>query len=162
MREVVGGDLGECDGLVAVDGGCRVKTTGDGVMAVFRSAGAALDFACAIQARPGPEALRVRAGIHVGEIDVEVADIAGIEVNVASRVIEEITDAAIWVTDSAKADIDGLGARHHQELRWERHPEVAFRGLEDRVFTLCSLTQSLAIRANEQDAAPPPDPDRRT
>ena len=112
MSEVLHAHFANSDALIAQHGGFRVKTIGDGVMAVFRSAGAALDFAQGLQAEPGSPEIRLRAGIHVGEMDVELTDVAGIEVVVAARVVDGIAGARICVTDRAKIDIDGLGASH--------------------------------------------------
>jgi class 3 adenylate cyclase len=58
--------------LLAQHAGREIKTIGDSVMAVFRSIGAALDFAHALYLEPGHTALRahgVRAGIHIGSVE---------------------------------------------------------------------------------------------
>lgn len=147
MSEMLHAHFAQCDMLIAEHGGRRVKTIGDGVMALFRSAGAALDFARRLHANPGPQELRIRAGIHVGEIDVETDDVAGIEVHVAARTTDGIKGARICLTARAKSDVDRLGARHHRSLSWEHRESVAFKGLEGRRFTLWSLREGADVPA---------------
>ncbi len=74
---------------VAVErrGGEVVKTTGDGILAVFPSATAAIDVARTIRTALTDEHLEVRTGIHVGEIDLRAGDISGLAVNVAARIM---------------------------------------------------------------------------
>jgi adenylate cyclase len=123
--------------LVAKHGGFLVKTTGDGVLAVFRTAGQALDFARELQ-MDADNVFKIRAGIHVGAVDIEDGDVAGIEVHTAARLLSKINDPEIWLTDRAKADIDTLGAAHHNYISWTRHPRIRLRGLNSQYFTLWS------------------------
>ena len=97
--------------LLAQHAGREIKTIGDSVMAVFRSIGAALDYAHALHLNPGHTALRargVRAGIHIGSVDVVGEDIFGTEVDVAARVVGGIESAEIWLScsDQAKRDLE--------------------------------------------------------
>jgi adenylate cyclase len=139
MGELLNRHFAHVESLIAQHGGCRVKNIGDGVMALFRTASAALDFSRSVNSNPGADGFLVRAGIHVGEIHLESADIAGIEVHIAARLVDKIKGAEIWLTDRAKVDVDALGARQHEEFKWDRHPKVKFKGLTSRIFTLWSL-----------------------
>lgn len=67
-------------------GGRLVKSTGDGVLAVFGSPSEAVR--CARSAGAALEAVGVgtRAGVHVGEIELRGDDVAGMAVNIAARV----------------------------------------------------------------------------
>ena len=56
--------------LLVEKAGRQIKTIGDSVMAVFRSVGAAFDYALALQRDPGTSKLQVRVGIHTGPVDV--------------------------------------------------------------------------------------------
>jgi len=69
-------------------GGRVVKSTGDGLLAVFASAVEATRCAIAIQGRHTEEreTLRLRIGIHVGDIICRRGDIFGDGVNVAARI----------------------------------------------------------------------------
>lgn len=95
-RVVAGGDaawaavLDEHDSLATTTieehQGRLVKTTGDGVLAVFAAPRDAL--ACAVDLRQRVTAigLEVRSGLHVGEIEQRGDDVAGLSVNIAARV----------------------------------------------------------------------------
>ena len=109
-------------------------------MAAFRSVAAALDYARALTADPGSLELRLRAGIHIGPLQIEEDDVFGRTVNFAARVVGAIKGAEVWLSEQAKADIDALGARRHEELRWERHDAVVFKGFAG-AFTLWSLSR---------------------
>jgi class 3 adenylate cyclase len=63
-----------------------VKTTGDGVLAVFDLPTQALGCAKTLHRSLRPQGIEITAGIHVGEIEARGDDIAGIAVNVAARV----------------------------------------------------------------------------
>jgi class 3 adenylate cyclase len=67
-------------------GGRLVKTTGDGVLAMFD--GPARSVRCARAISDGAEALgvEVRAGVHTGEVELRGDDITGLGVHIASRV----------------------------------------------------------------------------
>jgi class 3 adenylate cyclase len=118
--------------------GREIKTIGDSFMAAFRDVNAALDYALALQKNTGHPQVQIRAGIHIGAMQVEEGDVFGGTVNFAARVVGAIKGAEIWVSERAKADIDQLGAAQHKNLRWERHEGVAMKGFPG-TFTLWSL-----------------------
>jgi class 3 adenylate cyclase len=66
--------------------GRKVKSTGDGVLAVFDGPGRAVR--CAVAMRDGLSGLglEIRLGIHAGEVELRGDDISGIAVNLAQRV----------------------------------------------------------------------------
>jgi predicted ATPase/class 3 adenylate cyclase len=80
-------------GAVVAHGGQVVKTTGDGIHAVFATAHDALDAAVAMQlglatepfGKTGP--LRVRMGVHTCEAECREGDYYGSEVNRAARLM---------------------------------------------------------------------------
>ena len=129
--------------LIAEHAGREIKTIGDSVMSVFRSVGAALDYAYALHLDPGPTELRargIRAGIHIGAVDVIGNDIFGTEVAFAARVVHAINGAEIWMGDQAKQDIGRAGIRRHGELQWRPHNDVELKGLGTA--TLWSMVSS--------------------
>ena len=138
MSDVRNAHFGQGRKLLLRYRGREVKNTGDGIMAAFHSADQALDFALALQANPGHLQIRIRAGIHVGALQVEGGDVFGGTVNFAARVVGRIEGAEIWLSERAKADIDGSRASRHDHLKWERHDEVPMKGFPD-TFTLWSL-----------------------
>ncbi len=97
-------------------GGEVVKTTGDGLLAVVPSATAALAAARELRSAIVREGLAVRIGIHVGEIDRRGADVSGLVVNVAARVMAEAEPGQILVSEMvthavAATTFDAIGAR---------------------------------------------------
>jgi class 3 adenylate cyclase len=83
-------------------GGRRVTTTGDGVLATFDAAAAAVR--CARQAREAARAqgLDVRLGVHVGEIELSGSDIRGVTVHEASRVMAAAGPDEILVSEQVR------------------------------------------------------------
>ena len=67
-------------------GGRFVKDTGDGFVATFTTPSHAIRCAMAIRDGAGHLHLRLRAGLHAGEIQRRDDDISGIAVHVAARV----------------------------------------------------------------------------
>ncbi|MBV9825364.1 MAG: adenylate/guanylate cyclase domain-containing protein [Alphaproteobacteria bacterium] len=116
MLELKQRHFARSDGLIAANGGRRVKTMGDGVMAVFRSVDAAFDYACALHADPGSPDLEIRAGIHTGPVEItEDNDIHGRNADYGGRVIHAIPGPEIWLSDRAKEDLETAG-RHDEAL----------------------------------------------
>ena len=65
--------------------GVLVKSTGDGVLATFDGPGRAVQTACALSDGVAALNLRIRAGIHTGEIERRGDDVAGIAVHIGAR-----------------------------------------------------------------------------
>jgi class 3 adenylate cyclase len=118
--------------------GREIKTIGDSVMVLFHSVDQALDYAMALHANPGHARVQIRAGIHIGPMQVEENDVFGTEVDFAARVKEAIQGAEIWLSDRAKEYLDKGGAAQFDSLVWERHDGVPMKGFADAA-TLWSL-----------------------
>jgi len=97
---VVRAAVGNCAGTV-------VKTTGDGVLALLPSAGAAVAAAERIRDQLRAEGLAVRIGIHVSDIDRRRDDVSGIGVNIAARVMGLAGSGQIVVTQSVTSATAG-------------------------------------------------------
>ena len=139
-----GGDNGvglwEVRKLIKQFNGREIKTIGDSFMAAFRSVPKALDYARALQSDPGDARIQVRAGIHIGPMQVEEDDVFGGAVNFAARVVGAIKGPEVWLSDRAKRDIDSYGAKQYRHLQWQEQRDVQMRGFIG-TFTLWSLTQ---------------------
>jgi class 3 adenylate cyclase len=73
---------------LAQHGGREVDTTGDGFLAAFNSAEAALRAALAICGAVRAAGVEIRAGVHTGEVDlVEGGDLRGIAVHETARIM---------------------------------------------------------------------------
>ncbi|HEX2025966.1 MAG TPA: adenylate/guanylate cyclase domain-containing protein [Actinomycetota bacterium] len=68
-------------------GGRETKTTGDGILAVFDTPAAALRCADAIRSSAARDDLRIRAGVHVGEVSVVGGSVEGLAVHEAARIM---------------------------------------------------------------------------
>jgi TolB-like protein/class 3 adenylate cyclase/Tfp pilus assembly protein PilF len=99
-------------------GGRLVKTTGDGFLAEFASATAALQCALDIQRdvaareaeRSARERIRLRIGINVGDIIVDGDDVAGDGVNIAARLESLAPPDGICISGTVREQIhDDLG-----------------------------------------------------
>jgi class 3 adenylate cyclase/pimeloyl-ACP methyl ester carboxylesterase len=88
-------------------GGTVVKTTGDGVLAILPSAGAAVRAAQRIRDALSVDGLGVRIGIHVGDIDRRGDDVSGLGVVVAARAMAIADVGQIVVTASVPAAVIG-------------------------------------------------------
>ena len=90
--------------------GLEVDTTGDGFLATFD--GAARAVRCAIDVRDSSRelGLRVRAGIHTGEVDLVGKDVRGIAVHEAARIVAAADAETILVSEVTRALAQGSGA----------------------------------------------------
>jgi class 3 adenylate cyclase/alpha-beta hydrolase superfamily lysophospholipase len=98
--KAVRGAVGRCGGTV-------VKTTGDGVLAMFPSATGALEAAQRLPSHLVEDDLLVRVGIHVGDVDRRGDDVSGLAVNIAARVMAHAADGTLAVTASVVAAVAG-------------------------------------------------------
>src|SRR5205823_1517059 len=92
-------------------GGRIVKRLGDGHMAVFPGAQAAVEAACDIQRRMAGLEVdghrpSLRAGVHVGTPRKLAADYLGVDVNVASRVAAAAGGGEVLLSGAALAGVD--------------------------------------------------------
>ncbi|NTV27753.1 MAG: adenylate/guanylate cyclase domain-containing protein, partial [Methanothrix sp.] len=140
MNEVRRAHFAQSQRLIDRFKGREIKTLGDGFMAAFKSADAALNYAMALEKETGHPQIKIRAGIHIGPMQVDEGDVFGDTVNFAARVIGfgGSIGKVICLSDRAKDDIERLGAAQHKQLQWEPHEKVALKGYPG-TFTLWSL-----------------------
>jgi class 3 adenylate cyclase len=84
-----------------------MKHMGDGQLAVFESPNEAIRFAAALREELRGVGLDVRAGMHVGEVDLQRRDVAGIGVHIASRVMSEAQPSQILVSRTVRDLVGG-------------------------------------------------------
>lgn len=94
---------------VAVHAGRLVKSTGDGIVAVFNSPSRAVQCACVISRSLGEMELPVRSGVHIGEVELRGADIGGVSVHLASRVSDLAAPGEVWVSRTVRDLVSGSG-----------------------------------------------------
>ena len=85
-------------------GGREIKTTGDGVIAMFDGPARAVQCACAIRDAAAQLELPVRVGVHVGEVEVRDADIGGMTVHIAAR-IQALADSGEVLVSRTVVDL---------------------------------------------------------
>jgi len=103
---------------VEAAGGRVVKTTGDGVLAMIPIPSSALACARSVQRALGTVDLRVRCGLHVGEVEHRGDDVGGVAVHVACRIAAlagagEILATATLAGVVAGSDAEFEAAGHH-------------------------------------------------
>jgi len=95
--------------------GSLVKTTGDGLLAVFNSPSRAVSAAHAVEHTSRALGLAIRAGVHTGEIEQLNGDLGGIGVHIASRVMDHAGDGEIWVSRTVRDLTTGSGLEFNDE-----------------------------------------------
>ena len=104
--------------------GHEVKTTGDGLFATFDSPGQALRCASAIQGLTRREGLSMRAGVHIGEVELVDHDVRGVAVHAASRIMGAAGPDEVLVSELTRTIGETSG------LRFEDRGAHALKGLE--------------------------------
>ncbi len=142
---------------LAAHGGVEVSTEGDGLFAVFRTAGPAVASAIAAQkalaAHPWPSAVvvRVRMGLHTGEAALLGDGYVGLDVHRAARICAAGHGGQILISESTRTLLDGtqavdltdLGPHRLKDLqRPERLYQVGARDLPAAFPPLKSLNAS--------------------
>jgi class 3 adenylate cyclase len=82
--------------------GRLVKTTGDGVLALFDGSERAVRAAAAISHAATSLGLAIRAGIHTGEVEVAAGDVRGLAVHVAARVMALAGPGQVYVSATTR------------------------------------------------------------
>jgi class 3 adenylate cyclase len=104
--------------------GREIDTTGDGFLAIFDSAGAAL--LCALAARDATRDLGIetRMGVHTGEIEVLPTDVRGVAVHATARIMAAAQPSEVLASSISRTLAEGSG------LRFEDRGSYALKGIE--------------------------------
>jgi class 3 adenylate cyclase len=84
--------------LVAELHGRLVKSTGDGILAVFDRPGRGIRCATALRDRLRGSGVEIRAGVHTGEVQLRGDDVGGIAVHFAARVMAAAAPGEVLVS----------------------------------------------------------------
>lgn len=90
-------------------GGRAVKSTGDGLLAIFEGPAQAVRAARAMADAVRDLEIQIRAGVHVGEIETRGTDVAGVTVHIASRVAALAGADQVLVTSTVRDLSAGSG-----------------------------------------------------
>ncbi|MBA3652779.1 MAG: AAA family ATPase [Actinobacteria bacterium] len=107
---------------LAAHGGHEIKTMGDGFLATFTSTRRAIEGAIAIQS--SADELRVRVGVHCGEVLHERGDIHGAAVVAAARIMSQARGGEIVVSDLVRQLAGAAGVTFRERAR------VPLKGLD--------------------------------
>jgi class 3 adenylate cyclase len=125
--------------VVRSRGGRVVKRLGDGLLITFLEPEAAVLAGIELVAvEPGP--LRLRVGIHLGDVMMTRDDVIGHVVNVAARVTESAKGGEVLVTTDVRREIGGGLPR----VTFSRARRKTFKGLEEPVGICRATTTDVA------------------
>jgi class 3 adenylate cyclase len=117
--------------VVTGHGGRFIKSTGDGILAIFTAPSQALSAACALPAAARTIGLEIRVGLHAGPvISRHDGDVSGLAVHAAARVMSLAGPGQIFISDAVTNLLtDPTVALHDQglhELRGVPDPVALF------------------------------------
>jgi class 3 adenylate cyclase len=96
-------------------GGRVIKTTGDGLLALFDSPSRAVASAHALRDSSAGLGLSIRAGVHTGEVERRQEDVGGIGIHIGSRVMDSARDGEVWVSRTVRDLTTGSGLEFESE-----------------------------------------------
>jgi class 3 adenylate cyclase len=111
--------------LVRREGGKLVKTTGDGILAIFEGPGRAIRCATALREELRPAGLDIRAGLHTGEVERRGDDVGGIAVHIGARILGAAAPGEVLVSRTVRDLVAGSG------IALESRGTHALRGVGD-------------------------------
>jgi len=89
--------------------GHEVKSIGDGFLATFDATTRAVRAASEIVIQAKALGIDVRAGVHVGEVEVRPDDVVGLTVSIAKRVCDLAAPGQVWVSAAVPMLVSGSG-----------------------------------------------------
>jgi pimeloyl-ACP methyl ester carboxylesterase len=137
-------------------GGTVVKSTGDGHLATFDGPTQAIRFAEALRADAETLGIQIRAGIHTGECELLDADIGGIAVHIAARILGHAGAGEILVSRTVRDLVVGSGTG------FQDRGSVELRGVPGTWQLLAVDRHGPRAGSPEAELASMPTPDRRT
>jgi class 3 adenylate cyclase len=106
--------------------GKEVVTTGDGVLATFRTPAAGISCASAIQNAVRTLGLEIRVGLHAGEYSVSGGEKVGLAFHIGTRVAAKARAGEVLVSSAVKE----LMAK--SEIRFRDHGSHQLKGVPER------------------------------
>ena len=94
--------------------GREVDTAGDGFLAAFDGPGRAIRCARAAMDAVAPLGLRLRAGLHTGEVEAVAGGVRGIAVHIAARVAALAAPSEVLVSSTVRDLVAGSGFAFQQ------------------------------------------------
>ena len=116
----------QADDAIERFSGRRITTTGDGILASFDAAAAAVHCGVAIREAAAGQDLRLRIGAHVGEVELAGEDVRGVTVHEAARVMAAAGPGEILVSEAVRLLCQAA------DLTFEDAGEHELKGVPDR------------------------------
>jgi class 3 adenylate cyclase len=104
-------------------GGRQVATTGDGIFAAFDGPRNAVRCAIAATEAVAPLGIRIRAGVHTGEVEVRGDDLGGLAVHIGARIAARANAGEVLVSSTVRELMAG------SDLRFEDRGEHRLKGV---------------------------------
>lgn len=150
--------------LVSASGGREIETAGDSFLLEFASAFAALRCVVAIQqalrAEPPPASgdppVRLRASIHLGDIEHRGREVFGDDVNIAARLLPMVPEGGLAISDQVHAQI-----RHRLDVGARSLGLCELKNIRHSVEVLVFDAQAIAAIPVDVPGASPAIPARR-
>jgi class 3 adenylate cyclase len=106
--------------------GSEVKSTGDGFLILFDGPARAIHCAQAITEGMVPLGIKVRAGLHTGEVERTPTDVLGIAVHIAARVMDTARAGEVMISRTVKDLVAGSG------IKFDDAGEHSLKGFEEK------------------------------
>ncbi|MEO7117973.1 MAG: adenylate/guanylate cyclase domain-containing protein [Candidatus Limnocylindrales bacterium] len=103
--------------------GRLIKTTGDGLLALFDSSERAVRCAAACTRQADALGVGIRAGVHTGEVELTPGDVRGLAVHVAARIMALAGGGEVFVSGTTRELLSGAG------LTFEDQGEHELKGI---------------------------------
>jgi class 3 adenylate cyclase len=105
--------------------GREVKTMGDGFLATFDATTRAVHAAMEIASQAKAMGLEVRAGVHIGEVEVRPGDVVGLAVTISKRICDLAAPSEVLVSEVVKLHLVG------SDIAVSEHGTHVLKGVPD-------------------------------
>ena len=131
--------------------GREMDTAGDGFFNTFEQPGDAIACAVAVSERLEPLGVHIRAGVHMGQVEVDGPKVQGIAVNIGARVMSKAGDDEVLVSSTVRDALAGA------EVQFEDRGTTELKGVpgEWRLFVVEKSPQLIAAALGTEPVAAP-------
>jgi class 3 adenylate cyclase len=119
--------LADSRAAIGDHGGLVIKTTGDGVLALFTGPAQGVRCAQGMIAAAQDQGLDLRSGVHTGEVERSTDDVAGLAVHLAARIMGLADAGEVLVSRTVRDLVIG------SELTFVDRGEHELKGIPDRL-----------------------------
>ena len=125
---------------LARDGGREMGTAGDGFLAIFDGPARAVRCALSLVERIHALGIEIRAGVHVGEVDLGADDVRGLAVHIGARIAALAGPGEVLVSRTVKDLVAGSG------LMFEPRGSHVLKGVPDEWQVYSAALPAVAVR----------------